>query len=163
MKDALGIAAGFHEYFRNSDLFFMANYAQTVNVIGAIKTTKKDVEFAATGLVLKLYSDHFGNVPVSVAGVRDPLDVSAALTTEGNMWTLAVVNPDSLALDFKLEISGSDKAEIIESWEISNPDPMAYNEPGKPRNVDIKSGKIESSDFIKVEPYSVNLVKFILK
>jgi alpha-L-arabinofuranosidase len=40
LKDALGIAAGLHEYFRNSDVIFMANYAQTVNVIGCIKTTK---------------------------------------------------------------------------------------------------------------------------
>ena len=39
MKDALGIAAGLHEYYRQSDIVFMAQYAQTVNVIGAIKTT----------------------------------------------------------------------------------------------------------------------------
>ncbi len=90
MKDALGIAAGFHEYFRNSDLFFMANYAQTVNVIGAIKTTKKDVEFATTGMVLKLYRDHFGTIPVSVNGVPVPLDVSAALNEEGDQLTLSV-------------------------------------------------------------------------
>jgi len=39
-KDALGIAKGLHEYFRHSDIIFLANYAQTVNVIGCIKTTK---------------------------------------------------------------------------------------------------------------------------
>ena len=39
-KDGLGVARGLHEYFRHSDLFFMANYAQTVNVIGCIKTTR---------------------------------------------------------------------------------------------------------------------------
>ncbi|MBM3310219.1 MAG: hypothetical protein FJY80_01795, partial [Candidatus Aminicenantes bacterium] len=42
LKDALGVAAGLHEYFRNSDIIFMANYAQTVNVIGAIKTSKTE-------------------------------------------------------------------------------------------------------------------------
>ena len=36
LQDALGTAAALHEMVRNSDLFFMANYAQTVNVIGAI-------------------------------------------------------------------------------------------------------------------------------
>ena len=40
LKDALGIAAGLHEYVRQSDIVFMANYAQTVNVIGCIKTTQ---------------------------------------------------------------------------------------------------------------------------
>ena len=39
LQDGLGIAAGLHELIRNSDIFVMANYAQTVNVIGAIKTT----------------------------------------------------------------------------------------------------------------------------
>ena len=55
MQDALGIAAGLHEFFRNSDIFFMANYAQTVNVIGAIKTTPVSAEMETTGLVLELY------------------------------------------------------------------------------------------------------------
>ena len=40
LKDALGIAAGLHEYARQSDMIFMANYTQTVNVIGCIKTSK---------------------------------------------------------------------------------------------------------------------------
>ena len=42
LKDALGIAAGMHEYTRQSDIMFMANYAQTVNVIGCIKTDETD-------------------------------------------------------------------------------------------------------------------------
>ena len=53
-----------HEMFRNSDLFFMANYAQTVNVIGAIKTTKTAAEMEPTGLVLALYRKRFGATPV---------------------------------------------------------------------------------------------------
>ncbi|MCC6142669.1 MAG: alpha-N-arabinofuranosidase, partial [Candidatus Hydrogenedentes bacterium] len=34
-RDGLGCAAALQAMFRNSDIFFMANYAQTVNVIGA--------------------------------------------------------------------------------------------------------------------------------
>ena len=63
LKDALGIAAGLHEFFRNSDLYFMANYAQTVNVIGAIKTNKTAAEMETTGLALALYRRHFGVLP----------------------------------------------------------------------------------------------------
>ena len=55
LQDGLGAAAALHEMFRNSDLFFMANYAQTVNVIGAIKTTPTAAEMETTGLVLQLY------------------------------------------------------------------------------------------------------------
>lgn len=162
MKDALGIAAGFHEYFRNSDLFFMANYAQTVNVIGAIKTTKKDVEFATTGMVLQLYRNHYGTVPVSVKGIPDPLDVSAALNENGDQLTIAVVNPANQAIDFNLEIPGIQTRTIMEAWEIANPDPMSYNAPGEKRLVDIKPREVESPGYLKVAPYSITMVRFSL-
>ena len=70
LKDALGIAAGLHEYARQSDMVFMANYAQTVNVIGCIKTSKTAACFDTTGLVLKLYRKHFGVTPVAVEAPR---------------------------------------------------------------------------------------------
>jgi alpha-N-arabinofuranosidase len=80
LKDALGIARGLHAFFRNSDIYFMANYAQTVNVIGAIKTSGTDAVFDTTGLVLKLYRHRFGSVPVAVTSSAGKLDVAAALT-----------------------------------------------------------------------------------
>ena len=66
LKDALGIAAGLNEYARDSDIVSAAFYAQTVNVIGCIKTTKRAAAFETTGLVLKLYRQHFGSLPVSL-------------------------------------------------------------------------------------------------
>jgi alpha-N-arabinofuranosidase len=63
LKDALGIAAGVHEYARQSDLIHSAFYAQTVNVIGAIKVSRRNAAFETTGLVLKLYRHHFGELP----------------------------------------------------------------------------------------------------
>ncbi len=39
-KDGLGIAAGFHYFARLSYIFLLANYAQTLNLIGCIKTSK---------------------------------------------------------------------------------------------------------------------------
>ena len=77
-RTRLGIAAGLHEYFRNSDIIFMANYAQTVNVIGCIKTTKTHAEFRLHGLPLMLYRQHFGTIPVKVEHQAAPLDISAA-------------------------------------------------------------------------------------
>jgi hypothetical protein len=72
-KDALGIAAGLHEYARQSDIVGSAFYAQTVNVIGAIKTSRRNAAFETTGLVLKLYRLHFGELPVAteVTGLLD--------------------------------------------------------------------------------------------
>ncbi len=48
LKDALGVAMGLHEFYRNSDIFQLACYAQTVNVLGAIKTSHTAVSFEAT-------------------------------------------------------------------------------------------------------------------
>ncbi len=73
LQDGLGAAAALHEMFRNSDIFFMANYAQTVNVIGAIKTTPTAAEMEPTGLVQQLYRARFGVTPVEVAGDLRPL------------------------------------------------------------------------------------------
>ena len=40
LKDALGVAMGLHEFYRNSDIVELACFAQTVNVLGAIKTSR---------------------------------------------------------------------------------------------------------------------------
>ena len=163
-KDGLGIAKGLHEYFRNSDLIFLANYAQTVNVIGCIKTTKTDAAFATTGLVLKLYRNHFGTVPVTVTGDVQPLDVSAAWTEKRDALTIGIVNPTEqqheLTMDLKdAQLSGSGKL-----WLIANSDPMAYNEPGKDPNVVIEEKPVTGiSDKLNVAPLSISLYKLTTK
>ncbi|HQG49740.1 MAG TPA: alpha-L-arabinofuranosidase C-terminal domain-containing protein, partial [Sedimentisphaerales bacterium] len=68
LSDALGVAIGLHEYSRNTDIIRMAHYAQTVNVIGCIKTTKTEAFFDATALPLMLYRHHYGSIPIAVEG-----------------------------------------------------------------------------------------------
>jgi alpha-N-arabinofuranosidase len=130
LKDALGIARGFHAYYRNSDLYYMANYAQTVNVIGAIKTTRTEAAFDATGLVLRLYRREYGEIPVTTAGTPEPLDVAAAWMAERDTLVVAVVNPTTETLRLPVRITGARLAGGGRSVTITGPDPMAYNEPG---------------------------------
>ena len=74
----------------------MANYAQTVNVIGAIKTTATEAELEPTGLVLALYRQHFGTLPVDGARARRRRSTSsAAWTADRSALTVAIVNPDA--------------------------------------------------------------------
>jgi alpha-L-arabinofuranosidase len=139
LKDALGIARAFHAFFRNSDLYFMANYAQTVNVIGAIKTSRTAAAFDTTGLVLKLYRNSFGSIPVALSGQTGKLDVSAAFTEDRKTLTLAVVNsdgsPQKLAVDFgSLNLSGTGTRSTI-----TGPNPLSSNEPGKAPNVVLRN------------------------
>jgi len=160
LKDALGIAAGLHEYFRNSDIIFMANYAQTVNVIGCIKTTKTHAEFDSTALPLMLYRRHFGTIPVSVEHQAAPLDVSAALTKDKKALTVAVVNPTKDAAQLKLNVSSLKLAGKAQTWIIAGNDPMAYNQPGEPRNVDIReAAATDLAGVVSVKPLSITLWK----
>ncbi len=134
LKDALGVAAALHEYARQSDLYVMANYAQTVTVIGAIKTSKTAAEFETTGLVLKLYRQHFGSVPLSTK-IGGPLDAMAALTKDGKTLTVGIVNPTKHPLEIPLDLKGAKITGQGRRFEITGSDPMAYNEPGKPPRV----------------------------
>jgi len=142
IQDGLGIAAGLHEFFRNSDIFFMANYAQTVNVIGAIKTTPTAAEMETTGLVLKLYRERFGVTPVAVTGVAAPLDVVAAWTADRSALTVAIVNPTATAQTVSLNLKGAALTGEGMSWVIAGRDRMAHNDPGRRRAVDIVSAPV---------------------
>ena len=160
LKDALGIAVGLHEMIRNSDMIAMANYAQTVNVIGCIKTTKTDAAFATTGLTLKLYRNHFGTLPVEVTGSAEPLDIVAAWTKDRKSLTVAVVNPTAHTYTIPISLKGAHWVPGSGMLSvIAGADPMAYNEPGKPPKVNITEiascdGVLES---LQVPPYSVSL------
>jgi len=158
LKDGLGIAAGIHEFVRNSDLVFMANYAQTVNVIGCIKTNKTEAELASTGLVLKLYRNQFGEIPLRVEGQPGPLDVVAAWTEDRSSLTIAVVNPTKEEYRLSVDLQDHELPEEWESWVITGAEEMAFNEPGKPREVDIVRGDASlTSGALQVPPLSVVL------
>jgi alpha-L-arabinofuranosidase len=160
LKDALGIAAGLHEYFRNSDIYMMANYAQTVNVIGCIKTTKTAAEFDSTGFPLMLYRQQFGTIPVQVEHDSEPLDISAALTENKKALTIGVVNPTYDTYKLKLDLKAVTAAGKARSWLIAGDDPMACNDPGQPRKVTIEPGETaDLTGIITIEPLSITLLK----
>jgi alpha-N-arabinofuranosidase len=142
---------------------FMANYAQTVNVIGCIKTTKTDAAFAATGLPLMLYRKHFGVEPVATEGGR-PLDVMAAVSEDGKTLTVAIVNPMMEKLDVPVIVQGARLSGSGRLFEITGPDPMAYNEPGEEPKVTIEETAVETiSGSLEVAPASISLYALTLE
>ncbi len=164
LQDGLGVAIGLHEFFRNSDLFFMANYAQTVNVIGAIKTTKTEAEFETTGLVLKLYRERFGTIPVRLEGDFAPLDVVAALSSNGNTLTVAIVNPTEQPRSLALKLDQGKLADRGLRWTLTGPDKWSHNAPGKARQVDITQATLtDSPKTIALSPLSVTLYALALQ
>lgn len=167
LRDALGIAAGINEFLRQSDMVFMANYAQTVNVIGCIKATTTDACYASTGEVLKMYREHFGTVPVKVSGETRPFDVAAALDPQTETLTVSVVNPgwDEVAFGLKIvnkhfeyngkkyTVSGDGKMYVL-----TGPDDMAYNTPGQAPVVGVEEMALENTGKLKVKPFSANII-----
>ena len=88
LRDAMGIAAGLHEMARQSDVVFMANYAQTVNVIGCIKTSKtaawsqdhKTLTVAVVNPTMQALE-----IPLTVKGAK--------LSGSGTRWQIAGNDP----------------------------------------------------------------------
>jgi alpha-N-arabinofuranosidase len=164
LKDALGIARGLHEYFRHSDMIFLANYAQTVNVIGCIKTTKTAAALETTGLALTLYRNHFGTVPVAVTGDGGPLDVSAAWTADHKALTVGIVNPTQQQRELAMDLKGAQLTGEGVLRLISHSDPMAYNEPGKEPSVAIEEKTVTGlTDKLNVPPLSISLYTLAAK
>ncbi len=163
-KDGLGVAKGLHEYFRHSDIIFLANYAQTVNVIGCIKASKTAAAMETTGLVLKLYRNNFGTVPVEVTDNAEPLDVSAAWTEDRKTLTVAIVNPTENVQELTMDLKGAQLTGNGQLGLIANSDPMAYNEPGKKPNVVILEKPVSGvSNTLSVPPLSISLFKLAVR
>jgi alpha-N-arabinofuranosidase len=145
---------------RNSDMVFMANYAQTVNVIGCIKTTRTKAAFETTGLVLKLYRRQFGTIPVEVTSKAEPLDVIAAYTKNRKALTISIVNPTKTAYDLALDLKGTAIKGTGQRFQIAGSEPMAYNQPGRKPNVVIKKTKLAGiTNKLTVAPLSVSLFR----
>jgi alpha-N-arabinofuranosidase len=160
LEDALGIAAGLHEYFRNSDIIQMANYAQTVNVIGCIKTTKTHADFDATAFPLMLYRAQFGTLPVPVENPAAPVDISAALTSDKKFLTVGIVNPKAEAFSFKLNLKSARMTGLGRIWMIAGEGPLSFNQPGEKRKVDMAESPSATLGVpVTVRAYSITLFR----
>lgn len=154
LKDALGVAMGLHEFYRNSDIVELACFAQTVNVLGAIKTTRTDAAMEGSGEVLALYRQQFGTIPIEVTQPAPDLDVAAAWTPDRKAITVSIVNATGTPRTVVLDFGRTALKQAATQWEITGPNPQVHNEPGATpyilRAVEKKttfSNKLESPAF----------------
>ena len=118
---------------------------------------------AATGQVLTLYRNHFGQIPVEIAGEFDQLDVSAALSADRQKLTVAIVNPTHQKYEVSLNLEHGRSFSCRRSWRITAPEEGSFNEPGKPelvkieqKKADVDTSKIQISD-LSVSLFEMNL------
>jgi len=161
LGDALATARAMHEILRNADAIAMANWAQTVNVIGAIKATRNHAVLDPVGHVLALYRARVGGrlVPARVQG-NAPLDVLASLDPERRTLTLAVIN---VSADAEIELSvrraKSGSWPSATGWRVQGPSLTSINIPGEPEQV-VTTPFPKKTDLdrpVTVPPHSVTI------
>jgi len=141
LRDAIGIALGLHEMFRNNDMIYMANLAQTVNVLGAIKTTKTHAAFDTVALPLVMYRNNFGSIRVKAEG-SGPLDAVASLSDDRKTAYIGVVNGSTEPVKASIKTAGLGKVTNVRRLVMTGPNENSYNEPGKPPTVTIREGEL---------------------
>jgi alpha-N-arabinofuranosidase len=118
-------AWAFHEMFRHTDIYRMANFTFATSLLSANRT---EAVLNPAGLLFKLYRDRFGTIPVTVSGDAPqtapkypsggeeplinagsptyPLDVAAAWVEDRTALTVAVINPTETAQTIGLSFRG---------------------------------------------------------
>jgi len=180
LKQALSYAWAFHEMFRHSDVITMAAYTFATS---CIDWDAADAAYNTTGLLFKLYRDHFGTVPLEVMGNSPqpppqypvggdqpkvnagsptyPLDVAAALTADGQALTVAVVNATESAQGLNIEFQGVQLQAPGTSWCLTGPGPDAANNLGEAPQVAVTTATLdEVPSRLMVVPLSVTLFRF---
>src|SRR6185312_1240323 len=164
LKDALGVAMGLHEFYRNSDIVELACFAQTVNVLGAIKTSRTAAALEGSGELLALYRHEFGTIPIPVTQPADDLDVAAAWTEDRKAITISIVNATGTPRVMTLDLRNSTVRNNATLWEITGPDPEAHNEPnGYPNVIRANEKPVTFDGTLKAPAYSAELYRLEAK
>ena len=162
LGDAIAVARGLHELLRSAELVQVAAWPQTVNVIGAIKTTRNDAVMDPVGHVLALYGAEFHGrlVPLEVP-TNALLDAVAASDEKRGTLTLGLINfSPRQAISLKLKLSDKAVASAT-AWRIEGAALGDINMPGKPEAVTVAPLQVAwSPDKVLVLPaHSITVVQ----
>ena len=180
LKATLATGMVLNEFFRHTEFLKMGAYTMAVSTLSYDATC---AVYNSRGLLYKMYRDHFGTIPVAVAGNSPqpapkyppygdqpktssgsptyPLDMVAALTADHKYLTLAVVNGTEAAQKFDLKVTGMHLAGPSTRWELAGSSLDAENRVSQPPQVEVKESTIEaSSSTISVDPETVDIYRF---
>ena len=173
-------AWAFHEMFRHSDVFQMANLTFATATFSDNGT---EAVLNPTGLLFKMYRDHFGEIPVDVGGNSPqprpafpaggdqpainpgsptyPLDVSAALTSDHKTLTIAVLNPSDAEQTLHLDIHGAALASTGKLWRMAPKSLDATVKAGSPAEVHVEEQSLGAlPTTVTLRPFSVNIYSY---
>ena len=177
LKLALSFAMAMQEMFRHTDFIKMSAFTFGTSCLAfdSVNST-----YNTTGLMFKLYRDHFGTLPVQVGGNSPqpapkwpvggdqpsvnagsstyPLDVVAALTADRKVLTVAVVNCTESPHQMQLNISGIGLGSKARMWQMSGPAPDSANVLGEEPAVKVAEASLgDSINMLSVPPVSISI------
>jgi alpha-N-arabinofuranosidase len=137
LGDGIAIGRALHELIRSADLVELAQWAQAVNVIGAIKTSRTHASMGSVGHLLALYRARVGGrlLPTRLSGDA-PIDVVAAWDKETQTVSVGLINyspNDDVSVTLKLDGVRANTATT--AWRIHGPSLDAINVPGDPESI----------------------------
>ncbi len=184
LKLALAYAMVFNEMLRHTDFLRMAAFTMGVSTIDFTRTA---AVLNTTGLLFKLYRDHFGPgllpVPVGgdspqpapreqlVPGIKPesagsptyPLDVEAALGPHRGHLVLAVVNATGATQPLRLRLRGARLAAGGRYWEMTGPGLSAANRVGHRPEVHVREHAVDGAQGqLAVPPISIEIYRLRL-
>jgi len=179
-KTVPAYAWAFHEMFRHSDLFQLGAFTFATAMINEDRTR---AVLNPTGLLFKMYREHFGSIPLEVAGNSPqpkpnfpaggdqpavnpgsdtyPLDVSAALSEDRKTLTFAVLNPSDSEQRLNLSVNGAKLASRGHLWRMAPSSVDATITVGQKPGVEVEEVEVRSvPDTMLVTPFSVDIYAF---
>jgi len=176
-------AWAFHEMFRHSDLFQLGAFTFATAMIDEDRTC---AVLSPTGLLFKMYREHFGSIPAEVSEDSPqpkpiyppggdqpevnpgsdtyPLDVSAALSDDQKTLTFAVLNPSDSEQHLNISINGAKLANQGRLWRMAPSSVNATVTVGQHPGVEVEEKQITAvTDTMLVPPFSVNICSFPLQ
>jgi alpha-N-arabinofuranosidase len=179
-KTAPAYAWAFHEMFRHSDIFQMGCFTFATAMMSSNRT---EAILNPTGMLFKMYRDHFGVIPVEVSGDSPqpkptfpvggdqpavnpgsdtyPLDVVAAFSEDKKTFTIAVLNPSEAKHSMKLAINGVKLVSVGKMWQMAPSKLDAVVALGKTPEVAVEEHALGAlPETIDAPPFSVSIYSY---
>jgi alpha-N-arabinofuranosidase len=177
LRGVLATSLMLHEMFRNSDVIVMGAYTTGMSWLSYNGT---DATYSEQGLLFLLYRQHFGTIPVTVSGNSPqpapkwpaggdqpsvtsgsptyPLDLSAALTSDGRTLTIAAINATADPQSVDVNLAAFTPRSRGQLWRLTGPSLDSTNRVGQPQQVTVTETDFDTGGSnLTVAPYSVEL------
>ena len=179
-KTVPAYAWAFHEMFRHSDVFQLGALTFATATMSSNRT---EAILNPTGMLFKMYRDHFGAIPVEVTGNSPqpkpafpaggdqpainpgsdtyPLDLSAALSEDRKTLSIAVLNPSDSQQTISIAMNGAKLARAGKLWRMAPDSIDATVQVDNKPEVQLEEQTLGAFPAtITVRPFSVNIYSY---